>query len=441
MYPFTTRLRPAPGLSLLLGVALLGLSTGCGSGDEGGESVSSEPVAGRGAREPKLVEAQDALERGMADVARTLFAQLGGDIGLDRLLLEARLHHAERDDVAAMRLLERAKEEAPNDGRVWAAESELFAGLGRLSGAEASIREGWKRCGRTAELERAQGILLLATPGGGGLGLLHLEKAREMDPNLPYLARPLALAHILAGRMDIAGGAPESAYEHARAALAWDSSNVDARELRAEAATGLFRFEEALEIYAELESRGRDLGATRALLHRQAATAFLLAERRDKAVEHYRAARKLGLDDAGLGFGVSVLAGEAAVHVDKGVAAYDDGELELARSEFTEALAIDPRAARARNHLGVVLFRLARYEEAAAAWEEVLAEAKRAGGALPEPVHLNLARAWRLAGRTDLGRKVLSDYLDAEPKGVWVEKTRDLLFHLEEAEFFAERDD
>jgi len=62
----------------------------------------------------------------------------------------------------------------------------------------------------------------------------------------------------------------------------------------------------------------------------------------------------------------------------------------------------------------------------------VLADAARTETELPEPVHLNLARAWHLAGETEKAREVLSNYLDREPEGRWAEDTRGLLFRLEE---------
>jgi len=369
----------------------------------------------------------------MVDVARTLLGQLGSGAGVEGLLLEVRILHLEGDDVAALRTLERAKDRWGDDGRVWAAQAEHLASLGKHTGAEEAIREGWRRAGRTAALERAQGCLLLGIPGGAELGLTHLENALEMDPDLPYAGLPRAAAHVLVGRMDIGREAWSEAYAHAEKALAWNPADPNARELLAEALTGLMRYEEALAIYEELEAEGRPLGATRALLHRQAATACLLTKDRDEAVEHYLAARALGLDEEGLGFGATILGQEAEKAVDRGIAAYEDGRLEPARQEFERALELDPQSMAAQNHLGVVLFRLADHEGAARAWSIVLGDAARTGITLPEPVHLNLAKAWKLAGDLDKARAVLSNYLDREPEGRWAEETRELLFLLEQA--------
>jgi len=429
-------LRTVPSLALAalaLLAALTLLANGCGSGDSDGDGAGAASGSPRYTRDPRLIEAQEAVERGMVDVARTLLGQIRENAGVDHAVLEAKILHLEGQDLDVIRVINQAKTRWPDDARVWAAEAEHLASLGRVTGAEEAIREGWRRAGKAPELERAQGILLLSTPGGAEYGLAHLEKGLELDPGLPYTGLPLAAAHILAGRMDIAREAFEDAHEHALAALAWDPSGPDSRELAAEALTGLLRYEEALALYEELEADGRPRGATRSLLHCQAATTSLLLKDRAKAVEHYLAARALGTSDDELGFGMTVLAQESEAAIERGITAYAEARLDDARRELERALELDPRATEAWNHLGVVLFRLADYQQAAEAWSVVLAAASRLEDPLPEPVHLNLAKAWRLAGELDKARAVLSNYLDREPEGSWAEETRDLLFRLEEA--------
>ncbi|MEW6073415.1 MAG: tetratricopeptide repeat protein [Planctomycetota bacterium] len=421
--PLPLRLLPLLALALALALA-----AACG-----GEEAPRGVPAAAGPRSPRLRAAETALERGRAVEARALLAELGAEAGLDGILLAARLELEAGDEVGALRTLARARERDPGDGRVRAAEAELYATLGRLAAAEEALREGWREAGHTPALERAAGVFFSCTPGGAELGLARLEKAIAADPELPYTARPLFQARLLAGRAEIARGEHASALAHAEAARAWDPADPAARELAAEALTGLHRYAEALAIYEGLEAEGRPLGATRALLHRQAATAALVGRDRAGAIEHYLAARRLGLDEAGLGFGAIVLTEEAAAETDRGAAAYAGGDLAAARTAFERALALDPASLPAQNHLGVVLFRLEDYEGAARSWTAVLAAAAGAGEELPEPVHLNLARAWHLAGDDGKARAVLSEYLDRLPDGPWSEETRELLVRLEEA--------
>ena len=54
--------------------------------------------------------------------------------------------------------------------------------------------------------------------------------------------------------------------------------------------------------------------------------------------------------------------------------------------------------------------------------------------ALPDPVHLDLARAWRLADEPGRAHAALSVYLDREPQGEWSGETRRLLELLEAEE-------
>ena len=77
------------------------------------------------------------------------------------------------------------------------------------------------------------------------------------------------------------------------------------------------------------------------------------------------------------------------------------------------------------------LFRTERYGAAGEAWETVLETARAQGVRLPDPVHLNLARAWLAAGDDERALGVLSEYLDREPEGEWSEETRAFLTALE----------
>ena len=79
-------------------------------------------------------------------------------------------------------------------------------------------------------------------------------------------------------------------------------------------------------------------------------------------------------------------------------------------------------------------FQLGDYRAAAEAWSSVWSTAQSAGIALPDPVPLNLAKAWRLAWERQLARSTLDELLDGDPEGPWSGEARELLFQLEAEE-------
>ena len=68
------------------------------------------------------------------------------------------------------------------------------------------------------------------------------------------------------------------------------------------------------------------------------------------------------------------------------------------------------------------------FAAAAELWSAVVATARAEGLELPDPVHLNLARALHQDGRPpEEVRAVLEAYLEAEPQGTWREATAAML--------------
>ncbi|MCC7015250.1 MAG: hypothetical protein IT454_22010 [Planctomycetes bacterium] len=378
----------------------------------------------------RFVAAVAAYERG--ELARAEELRLTLPSGLDVELLGARIAAARGDEIAAVRAIEEARERAPDQGRVYATAAEIHAAAGRLASAEDEIREGLERAGPTPDLTRARGVLALCREGGARKGLEHLLAARDKEPTLEYCLVPLAQAHVLLGNAALAGKQPVEAVGHARAALLAWPDDVDATQLLADARAAVGEFGEALELYEKLLARGVDLRGALATLYARAATAALLEkDGRALAVQRYLRARELGLSAEELGFGVSVLHAEAERHIESGLASYDSGALDGARTAFESALRAEPESLEALNHLGVVDFRQARFADAAARWRQVLELAERGGIELPEPVHLNLARALHQAGRRPEVRAVLEHYLARQPEGEFAAETRAMLARLD----------
>jgi len=412
-----------------------GLFVGC----DGREASSAERGAASERPRPAdlpgradLRAGERALEAGDLDAARAALGRLEPG-GATAATLAARLALAGGDAVEAMRRIERAKALAPDDPAALAASIELLAALGRPLAALDEAEKAVRRLGRTPELERALGIATLARPGGHVAGLGRLQHARELDPELPFVALPLSQAHVLRGRELLRDDAAEEALAHARAARALLPDDLDVLELEAEALGALRRFDEALERYARVEEGGRDLGATRSILHQRAATLALLSTDRATAVRHYAAARELGMDDEGLGFGATVLAEETERRIDEGVQRYEAGDLEAALASFRAALELAPDDAEALDHEGVVLFRLGRYGEAADAWERLL-ERRPGDAELPVPVPLNLARALHLAGDSARALALAREFLAADPDGPWSAEASEMVSRLEGAQ-------
>jgi len=429
---------PSPSIPLLALLFALPLVSGCSEESRAaGDAPPGEvPTAGGARRDPRLDDARRAIEEGLPDAAWILLDQVG-ELGIETGLYRARACLSEADAVGALRELEavRALAEDPKASEEWvgefhATEVEILAALDRLESARELLKRSYAAVGKLAVLERARGVLLLRTPGAGLEALAALEGAAARQPGLPFLAFPLAQARLLVGRGLLAED-PEGALALARLALDHDPANPDFRELEAEALSGRMFFEEALAIYESLETEGRSFRDTRALLHQKLATRLLLQGERDRAADHYVEARGLGLDDEGLGFGVEVLRAKSEEWIDAGIRAFEEARLAPAADAFEKALRLSPESLEARNHLGVVRFRLEDHRGAALAWQRVLEQARRDRVELPDPVHMNLARAWRLAGERERAREVLSSYLDDEPAGAWAEATREMLAQLE----------
>lgn len=378
---------------------------------------------------PKLERARGALEDGDAPAAAEALLSLGDDLEVE--LLRARLSALEGDGIGCVRRIEAARAAHPDQSEVYATAAEIHAAAGRLASAEQEVREGLARCGPTPALSRARGVLALARPQGARSGLEHLLDARSVDPGLPFLDAPLFEAHLLLGRAALADSLPLDALGHARAALLLAPTDFEARTLLADAQAAAGELDLALETFEGLLADGAAVRDTLALLCQRAATVALVEGRREAALERYLRARELGLPEADLGFGATLLVEASETELERGLSAYEARELSAAAQHFERALYLDPQSLSARNHLAVVHFLERRYADAALQWRELIERARALEVELPEPVELNLAKALALDGRPDEARELLVAWLAGGRAGSDADKARELLSELE----------
>jgi tetratricopeptide (TPR) repeat protein len=410
-------------------VAFLFLVMACGSEEGEGQGVragrEAPAVAARvRSQDPRAVDLRSLLDFGELGRARALLADPPADLGLELELLRARAAALAGDSTAAARRIEAARALDGADARVFATAAELHAADGRLQTARSELERGNEVCGPTAELLRAQGIVLLCQNGGAAAGLRLLKQALALDPDLPFTARALGQAHLLLGRRALADQLPSAALDHALRAVFCDPEDLDSRRFLADVRGARGELEDALAILEELVAEGHPLQAELAMLSRRAALAAILRGGRERGLDLFVRARDLGLSAAELRSGASILAEAASVAEGEGLEAYERDELESAAERFRRALFLDPGRLAARNHLAVVLFRGEDFEGAARHWAEVLEAARAAGVALPEPVHLNLARALSRQGDRRGAREVLTAALERAPEGPWAEESR-----------------
>lgn len=434
--PRPPTLRALPPTALVLFAIACGPSSPDKPAAEVAAAKPSTPAVAAPATVPQLPRPNDPLYR---DIARAIErgdnAQARRDLlklapGLHASLLNARLLALEGDAIGAVREIEAAREKHPGQAAVYAAAAEIHAAGARLTSAEDELREGLSLAGECAELWRARGVLALCREGGASVGLAHLLRARQLEPELEFSTHVLAEAHRLLGSAALGAKDPLQAAASARAALALEPDEHEALQLLADALAAQGDFDGALEQYERLLALGAEMRAACLLMYTRGATAALIQGRRDVALARCLRARELGASDEELGFGAELLSAELDKHIDAGLAAYDRGENEKALECFDMALRVAPQSLEALNHHAVVSFRLGRYEAAAKGWRTVLDLAQRTQVELPEPTHLNLARALYQLDRKDEVRTLLEGWLTAHPHSEHAAATRQMLARL-----------
>ncbi|MBI5362211.1 MAG: hypothetical protein HZA53_03465, partial [Planctomycetes bacterium] len=370
-----------------------------------------------------LVQRRRALDFGRIEAARALVppAERAGDEAGE---LRARFAALDGRLFDALRLLEAERTARPADPAVYAALAELYAAEQKFETAWSELKRGDDACGPSAELLRARGVLWIFKEGGAKKGLEFLERAGAADPELAFADRALAEAHLLVAKQCAKAENAVEARAHVDRALAFDPDDVDARRLQADLQAAMGDFTHALATLEDLCAKQEPLQGELALLCKKAAFGALLAKNRELALTRFARARELGLTDAELASGVEILADGARARRELGVAAYSKHDLERAEREFRAALAYAPGDVAAQNHLAVVLYETRRFAEAAELWRTVLATAEREGLELPEPVHVNRAKALFQAGDPAGAAAELERYLAAEPEGRWAAATR-----------------
>ena len=106
-------------------------------------------------------------------------------------------------------------------------------------------------------------------------------------------------------------------------------------------------------------------------------------------------------------------------HINLGVALYQMGCVDEARTEFAAAVQLDPLSGISRYNLGCVLEEQGKIDEA-------IGHLRRAARAMPAhaDVHFNLALAYEKRGERRLARMEWITYLRHAPTGPWAEQAR-----------------
>ncbi len=388
--------------------------------------------------DPRVVKLRDDLdllrESEAIAGAHALTPNFEEVAGIESYLLRARVYGLRGDLSSAHPLIEHARARAPQDPRVYATAVELYAAPGQFDTATAELKEGLSVCGMTAELRRAQGVLLLCAGkvGSAQRGLDKLKEAIAADPDLPFCKKPLGQAYLLVARKALADGDKEKALADIHSSLEYDVTDTDAWHFYAEALAAVHDYKKAIEVLQQLLDLERPVHAELALTHKKRGTQLLVSEDRTGALVHFMTAREMGLTDEELGFGAQALRDEAAKDVKLGLEALRQSDLGGARASFERALVYDPKGLAARNHLGVTQFRMSDFAGAADSWRTVLLDASELDVELPDPVHINLAKALMRVDDAEGAMLALKDYLMDEPFGEFVDETRELVTLIED---------
>ena len=358
-----------------------------------------------------------AIEFGGLESARTILELHLEELGVEAELLSARLLTAEGADLDAQRAIERARRAAPDDVRVPSTASEMHSAYGRSQSALDEIKRAYELGGARPEIYRAQGVYFLSQPGRAREGLELLVRAREMDPTLPFLDRATAQAHLLLAKESLAKNDLNGAMKAVEQAYQLDPEEFETRRLLSDVLLAQKRVEDALVVMEDLYADGYRVLGELATLEKQAAFVKLLRSEREEALDLFLRARSHGLSEAHLGSGAQMLLDAAALALEEGVKAYEGAEFERARERFERAVELDPGSLSARNHLGVVCYQAEDDEAAIQQWSEVWSLALAEGLNLPEPVEVNLARAYVRSGALGEAERVLRESLERSPKG------------------------
>jgi len=405
--------------------------TSCGGDLEGPASPSEAPEALE--RRSERVEAEwavtlrRAIEFGALAHARTLLDAHSEELGVEADLLRARLLTAEGADLEAQRAIERARRAAPADVRVPAAACELHSAHGRMESALQELKLAHELGGAMAEVHRAKGVHLLSQSGRAAEGLRELEAAIELDPDLPFVDRAMAQAHLLLAKEHLGKGRSKDALRSVERSLHHDPQEFETRRLLSDVLLAEKRILDALVVLEELYAEGHSIIGELATMEKRAALVLLLRGEREEALDLFCKAREHGLGDDELGSGAQILAEAAMEALAAGVDAYEAGEVDEARGRFERAVRLDPELLAAQNHLGVVCFRLGDNECAKRHWEVVWQAAVKEGLELPEPVEVNLARAMARLGELKQAEELLRASLEARPHGPHSDAARSFL--------------
>jgi Flp pilus assembly protein TadD len=447
-----------PRWCALAAALLLVLPAGCGDGDRAPDLPVSA-YAGSRSTDPQVVAARAALDHRRLAEARALVDEVALAAGTEEPLLRARLADMDGDLFEAVRLLRQAALERPGDPRPAAALVEIFAWRGRLDDAEAELDAARAAHGRVPELVRAHGVLGICTPGGARSGLELLLEAQRADPTLPFVARALGAAFLLASQSALRDGDVARAVDAARQAVEHAPEEPRAREALADALATGADLEHAVDLYESLFAEGLDVRVKLTGTLRAAATAAMVAaleldaagrERTDADRERwYLRMCELGVARADLGQGRAFLQARARASVDGAFDALDSvatregliakgypaAELErlnvesraVAAAAIERALVLDPHSFSARGLKGEMLLEQQRFTDAAVVFEGLCAEVGDRVDELPLALHIKAAEAWLGAGDTQRARDALLAYLAANPSGLWEDETHALL--------------
>jgi len=317
---------------------------------------------------------------------------------------------------------------------VYATAAEIHAADGKLADAEREIQRGIEAAGAASpELTRARGVHLICTPGQAASGLALLLRARQLDPTLPFMDRPLGQAHMLAAKKQLAAGDGAGALEAVRKSLQHDSEDLDTRRLETEILMGLGEWGEGIAGMESLLLEGLPLEAELAGYCKNAGFWAVTHNQRELGLQYYLRALALGFPRSELGHGLSILDAQAEILATQGAEQLAAGENAQALEVLQQAVRCDPESLQALNYLGHAHYLAGDLSQTVSAWNQVVDLARSEGIDLPEAVHIKLARVQAEMGEFEMARETLQAYMVLEPTGAWVESTRKLLADLPDA--------